>query len=238
MERGTGFSIVPEMRIRTVVASVELDEFARPVLEAMFDRFSSRRDEIVSQVEDVLGQSTCEFFVGPTQIGSVAHLPKEGWPGFGFELKSSVDISKPRLQQLEIVAVKALAVLLTLLPLERTEEVFIDNERGYFEGAVMQVLVNRYERDSRNRSAAIAIHGWNCNACGFNFESNYGEIGAGFVEVHHKIPLASLGAEYVVSPLEDLVPLCSNCHSMVHRRTPPFSSAELGELIRRMKDDA
>lgn len=75
----------------------------------------------------------------------------------------------------------------------------------------------RYERSARNRKNAILIHGLNCQACGFNFEKKYGELGKKFIEVHHLIPLYAENNDRIVNPETDLVCLCSNCHRMIHR---------------------
>jgi len=55
-----------------------------------------------------------------------------------------------------------------------------------------------------------------CELCGFDFEKTYGKVGKGFIECHHKLPLAELTAE-TTNSLDDLILVCSNCHKMVHR---------------------
>ena len=45
----------------------------------------------------------------------------------------------------------------------------------------------------------------------------YGSFGENFIEVHHLKPISTYDGEHEVNPLTDLVPLCSNCHSMIHR---------------------
>ncbi|HEU5406516.1 MAG TPA: HNH endonuclease [Nitrospira sp.] len=94
---------------------------------------------------------------------------------------------------------------------------------GYPEGAVMQVVTNRYERDTRNRALSIATHGAKCAVCGLEFESVYGDIGAGYIHVHHLVPLSMLGQDYKVNPTTDLIPVCPNCHAMLHRERPPLT---------------
>lgn len=86
------------------------------------------------------------------------------------------------------------------------------------EGSSKQVLSTRYERNPKNREAAIKVHGAICQVCGFNFEEVYGSLGSGFIEVHHIKPLYSYGKETEINPIEDLVCLCSNCHRMIHRK--------------------
>jgi 5-methylcytosine-specific restriction protein A len=121
----------------------------------------------------------------------------------------------------------ALGAVLSLVPLEE------DDESARREGAIREILGKRYERDPINRVICLEIHGTSCKACGFDFYKAYGEIGKDFIEVHHVDQLAdNAGTEVVINPLTDLTPLCSNCHSMVHRRKPPYLVDELRNLMK------
>ena len=86
------------------------------------------------------------------------------------------------------------------------------------EGRKLKYYSTRYERDPKIRIAAIKYHGVQCAVCGFDFEKTYGEIGRDFIEEHHKKPLSSFMEEIEIDPQKDLVCLCSNCHSMIHRK--------------------
>lgn len=88
----------------------------------------------------------------------------------------------------------------------------------YSEGRKIEYYVTTYERNKKNREAAIKFHGTRCQACGFDFGEAYGKMGRDFIEVHHVKPLAEPGEEVLVNPQTDLVCLCSNCHRMIHRR--------------------
>ena len=85
------------------------------------------------------------------------------------------------------------------------------------EGRVKEYYGKRYERSPKNRKEAIRIHGLCCKACGFNFEKTYGERGASFIEVHHVKPIHTYEEEQTVDPYNDLIPVCSNCHRIIHR---------------------
>ena len=85
------------------------------------------------------------------------------------------------------------------------------------EGGESVFVSTRPERDPKLRRMALAIHGYDCMACSFNFEKVFGEIGKGFIEVHHVVTLSGTG-ERETDPETDLVVLCANCHRMVHRR--------------------
>jgi predicted HNH restriction endonuclease len=102
----------------------------------------------------------------------------------------------------------------------------------YLEGSARQVLVNAYERNQRAREACLRHHGRICVACGFSFAARYGKAGAGYIQVHHIVPIAGIGKEYRLNPLNDLVPVCPNCHAVIHRREPPFSIEEVRRMLR------
>jgi len=99
------------------------------------------------------------------------------------------------------------------------------------EGAKKSITINAYERSPDARAACIAHYGLVCTACGFDFEETYGDLGRGFIHVHHIVPIASVAADYEVNPIKDLRPVCPNCHEMLHRRQPPLSIDELKVLI-------
>lgn len=126
----------------------------------------------------------------------------------------------------------AASIFITLLPRPSSQYISPDEVVGFPEGAISQVKVNKYERDPRNRALAIAIHGYICMACGFDFQKNYGEIGNDFIVVHHVVPVSQLGPDYVINPSEDLISLCANCHAMIHRQDPPLSLQELISILR------
>ena len=81
------------------------------------------------------------------------------------------------------------------------------------------------------RDACLRHYGRSCAACGFNFEANYGEATAGYIHVHHVIPMAQVGTEYELHPIRDLRPVCPNCHAVIHRREPPFSIEEIKHML-------
>lgn len=76
----------------------------------------------------------------------------------------------------------------------------------------------RIERNKKLATRAKKIHGYVCQACGFDFQKQYGTLGTGFIEAHHLTPLSELKVEKVtLDPRRDFTVLCSNCHRMIHR---------------------
>jgi len=108
----------------------------------------------------------------------------------------------------------------------------VDPTETYSEGKTKQVLINSYERNPIARKKCIEHFGLNCQVCDFNFESKFGVLGKDFIHVHHKIDLATVGKEYSVNPITDLIPVCPNCHSMLHKKRPiAYTISELKQII-------
>ncbi len=102
----------------------------------------------------------------------------------------------------------------------------------YPEGTIRQIHVNAYERSADARSTCLNHHGFQCAVCAFDFGVAYGDIGHGFMHVHHLQPISKIGASYLIDPIRDLRPVCPNCHAMLHRRDPPLSVEELRAAFR------
>jgi hypothetical protein len=135
----------------------------------------------------------------------------------GFTAPQAVQkIGKGKLNTAQLVA--ELLTARSLLPGE------IERPKQYVEGAVVPRWVNAYERNTQARDECKKSQGTACAICGFDFGQRYGPEFAGFIHVHHLVPLYEVKAEYQVSPETDLVPVCPNCHAAIHHggqtRTP------------------
>jgi len=98
------------------------------------------------------------------------------------------------------------------------------------EGAKKSIVVNAYERNPKAREECVQHYGTDCAVCGFNFGVAFGELGQGFIHVHHLKPISTIGESYDVNPIQDLCPVCPNCHAMLHRKKDAVLSIE--ELIK------
>ncbi len=112
------------------------------------------------------------------------------------------------------------------------EEIDVNNYTDLFEGAKKQVYVNSYERNSSARERCIKHYGARCIICGFDFEEVYGKVGKDVIHVHHLKPLHEIGETYRVDPINDLRPVCPNCHVIIHKNNPPYSIDEVIAMIK------
>jgi len=112
-------------------------------------------------------------------------------------------------------------------------EIYPDDieDKNLFEGAKKQITVNAYERSSQARKECIEHYGTKCSICNFDFEKNFGDIGKGFIHVHHVKPLSEINEQYKINPIEDLRPVCPNCHAMLHKKIPAYSIEEIRNFI-------
>ncbi|WP_156455875.1 MULTISPECIES: HNH endonuclease [Stenotrophomonas] len=121
-----------------------------------------------------------------------------------------------------------LAAMAELIGYDENEVVIDEN---YMEGAISASLVIKRERSRRNRYLCLSIHGNRCAGCGFGIEELFGGA-CSIIEVHHLQPLSTLTTPREYDPRCDLVPLCPNCHRIVHLRKPtPYSLEELRLLL-------
>ncbi len=100
------------------------------------------------------------------------------------------------------------------------------------EGASRTVIVNQYERSAAARSKCLEHHGYKCAVCSFDFENTYGEIGKSYIHVHHTVPISEIGGEYELDPIKDLIPVCPNCHAMIHITRPALNIEQLRNHIK------
>ena len=106
-----------------------------------------------------------------------------------------------------------------------------DPQGSFVEGARRKVTVNAYERNPEARQICLKKHGYRCAVCEMSFKEYYGDIGRGFIHVHHIKELSSIRGEYKVDPVKDLCPVCPNCHAMLHTKKPALSVQELRQYL-------
>ena len=104
-------------------------------------------------------------------------------------------------------------------------------ETPHTEGRTRRVWTTRYERNRHARQKCLDHWGCRCVVCNMSFGDRYGDIGQGYIHVHHLNPISDSEAERSVDGIHDLRPVCPNCHAMLHRRNPPISITECQSII-------
>ncbi len=110
-------------------------------------------------------------------------------------------------------------------------EEIVDENNMLSEGAKKQITINAYERNPEARRKCLEFYGTSCKICNFNFEIKYGTLAKNFIHVHHIVPLSETNNEYTVNPQKDLIPVCPNCHAVIHLKKPALTLAEMKNIL-------
>lgn len=237
-----GFQVSIHIGWRSLFFELLLGKFAADLLEQM-ENSSIEKKQIFSNIaEQILNEKGVISFninnestnpLKPEEWGS-------NWKVITFSLKKSpleINTEDHTLTEklINTWAERFFGCIIALSPLIENED---NNEvMGLPEGALKKVLVNRYERSKYNRTICINFHGYNCKVCNIKFSEVYGNIGNSFIHIHHVLPVSQLGLNYIINPIKDLIPVCPNCHAMLHRKEPPYTVNELKKLIASFKNE-
>ena len=112
----------------------------------------------------------------------------------------------------------AFDVLINKTILEFEKNLESKMQADFVEGEQETIFTTKYERNPQARAACLAYHGYTCKICGMSFEKTYGPEFKDIIEVHHIVPLNQIGEAYVVDPINDLIPVCPNCHTALHSK--------------------
>lgn len=219
-------------QIRLVV-EIAPQNNAGATLNDMAHADNSKR-KIFFQYIDVLNSEKAKinFTVNNELISSATQ-----WPGNWRFFKCRIDlIPIPEVNvEDDIVSllsewlIHGTALILSLLTVEDNEPYSCLTPEQ--EGEAKEIRSKRYERSRVNREICLAHKGYSCYVCGFNFLEKYGQLGKDYIEVHHTTPVSEMGDNYQIDIDRDLVPVCSNCHSMLHRKVPPYTIKQLKDII-------
>jgi predicted HNH restriction endonuclease len=109
----------------------------------------------------------------------------------------------------------------------------IATTKGLVEGAKRLVTINAYERNANARRKCIEKYGAKCRICGIDLGEKYGAELNGKIVVHHITPLSKINEQYTIDPINDLIPVCPNCHFALHSKNDGvFTPAEVSAMIR------
>ncbi len=108
-------------------------------------------------------------------------------------------------------------------------------EEEYPEGRILLRWHRTRERNTtkvqeRKRQALEKNGKLACEACGFDFRAVYGDLGDGFIECHHTVPVSRL-APGQKTKVSDLALVCANCHRMLHRSGEVMTIGALRGLL-------
>ena len=214
--------------------------FSQPFIRECGSLSADSKSVFLQLVDDILDRGADVFLEingKKCSIDSYENWPVN-WSNFSLKMRtpfieSEGDLSKDSNGVDEVFRWSHLFLnlIICFLPIDEEVDIIPDAQVGEAEGRVSRVEVNKYERSRINRLACITLSGTICSVCGFDFSEKYGKYGDGFIIVHHIVPVSQIGNDYIINPLTDLVPVCANCHAMIHRKNPPYTIKEIREML-------
>ncbi len=112
----------------------------------------------------------------------------------------------------------------------------IEDNKKFYEGNPNPTTCTKYERNREARKKCLEQYGYSCQACTSNFQDTYGEIGKEFIHVHHLKLISKPGGVHEIDPIGGLLPVCANCHAMIHKREEPYTIDEIRDMIAAAKN--
>lgn len=251
------FSLMPANGAGLYTFSIEVTVgWKRIEIAFKADPLAGELLENMGQVEEGCRSIFCSILNDCTNRGAKIDLKVNGssfdfssseywklrWSRLDITLKEDgltidTETGEPKAGEVSTWIVRFIASIMALLPIEESSsESQVLDIVGFSEGTTKQHVSNYYERDPRNRAAAIAIHGVSCAACNVDFGNRYGPVAEGYIHIHHVVPVSKMNESYQVNPATDLIPLCPNCHAVAHQVDPPMGITEIQKLLEASND--
>ena len=223
--KGMGFILNLKLLNARVQVDVGFESVAKKILHHSFNRIKSNSTIIEKFLSSNEFVRDLDFFCNnqKTLLSEIGSYDENDINDLRLELFTSLIDLENIEEVLEKVFTLIVPLLLLLLPYE-------EEDLGQIEGQSQEILTTKYERSKKNRTLCLSYYGYDCQACNINMEDIYGPIGKEFIHVHHIEPISLTGVKKI-NPFVDLIPLCPNCHSIVHRKSPPLSIESLRKII-------
>lgn len=235
LHENDGFSVEVHTSWRTAEAYFAPGKFARPLIAKMGEAGSEARAAFSALAIAAKKQGKVTFRVNGTDLDM---QDSSSWPVQWQKVELAVKKQGVVFEELTSNELKGVirdiitplfAMCIALIGIED-----IEADPSALEGNPVEVVSRRYERKPVNREICLSLRGRRCCCCNMDFGEIYGDIADGFIEVHHTTPASEMGPGYLINPVTELVPICSNCHSVVHLSSP---AASVDEVMADLKRD-
>jgi 5-methylcytosine-specific restriction enzyme A len=228
----SGFEIIIEIGYRRLVSTFMLQDFSGELINLMNELFVSKKNLLAIYLNELKKERELFLRIND-EITSVSDFTDFDESLKNIEIKTISKLIESDVDLILDTNINAwimsefgsiFSAVYPILPIE--EETSYSDENivsdGFEEGRKYEVNLTKYERNIKNREICLTSYGYNCQICNFDFLKNFGVIGSGYIHVHHLTPLSIIGKNYIIDPIKDLLPVCPNCHAMLHTQKPPI----------------
>lgn len=228
LPRPEGFSVELRKEWRSADATFVPGRFAGPLIRRFGTAPTESRIAFAALGAEAarLGRLKIRINGKEMKTGLAEEWPDE-WREFELSLrKGRLDFDElspgETVAELSGIVIPVFSMIIALIGVDE-----VDADESALEGDPVERISRSYERKPINREVCLSLKGRRCHCCGFDFAEKYGPDADGFIEVHHRVPVSGMGAGYLVHPVRDLFPVCSNCHSVIHLSMPALDPDEL-----------
>lgn len=222
--RGESYYLIIEASTARFSVEIGFETLAKSLLELSILNMKSNINQINSYLNKV-DLRDVSIIINESKIKNFSEIQD-----YISDLKIEA-FSKPvDISNQDVCKEELLKFIMKIFPLVMLVFPYKENYYGDIEGNSIQVKLNRYERSKKNRAICIAYYEAKCYICGLMMENKYGPVAKGYIHVHHKEPISEAGIKNI-DPINDLIPLCPNCHSVVHLSSPPMNVDEVKRII-------
>ena len=216
IEKGKGYRVTIQSSILSYDATIELENFAGG-LNSYVDRQLADPKHPIRKLFEHNQNVSCKRYrcFEENAFSPVTSHHDKWWLVVSYRRNNAEKASEEKFADMLV------SFLLSIFPYHTDAEE---------EGSPVGEYLTLYERSRVNRAICLAFYGYNCRACGINLKEQYGDVAHQFIHVHH-VNMISQNGPTKPNPIEDMVPLCPNCHGIAHRRNPPYSVDEIRNMI-------
>lgn len=214
--------------IEEPIATEELADIEKPKLEAevkVFAGVESKTEE--PKIEEVkntsLLDSSLDSFID-SLIGDDFYIPKVKKMEKVESVKNPAQVSmEQETISEEKTTLQKESTIKTSEPVKKQEQIeeFLEKDKDEANDSLEKL-----------KKECLEYYGAICEICGFDYGYTYGEAFESKIDIHH----VQGGREEELSPntdpVQDLIPICHNCHLIIHSKTPSYTVDEMRVMLK------
>lgn len=232
LPKNEGFFLKLQQHWKRISCETVLEPFSKPFLHGIESAPIESKRSFENLYLSFSKNNKFNLFVNQKDT-SIEEFKNTSHPIASFQIKKeikNIDFEEKNSEEVIKICSETIWQIFCLMMVFLHKQI-LEAEDHVKEGSEKIRSSKEYERNQIYRDIVIALKGTICSVCDLQFEERYGAYGKDFIEVHHTVPVCDLNENYRFDPINDLVPVCSNCHSIIHRREIPYTIAEMRSAL-------
>jgi len=232
LAKNEGFYLNLQKQWKRISCETILEPFSKPFLQGIESASAEAKESFISLFKAFSRSHHFTLYIDSKEIKIDEFNKLRGTLG-SFQIRQEIkNIDFDDIQTEEVTQICADIIWRSFcLMMVFLHKQILENDISIKEGTEQNITSRDYERNPIYRDIVISLRGPICSCCDLRFEDKYGAYGRDFIEIHHVVPVSVLKGQNKFDPLTDLLPICSNCHSIIHRREVPYTISEIRKSL-------